>query len=46
MSAMSDQTIDAVTAQALHASACRDHPVSGWVVMRDQPDPAHSLLAW
>jgi hypothetical protein len=39
MSAMSDQIIDAVTAQALHADACSDHPVVGWVVMRDQPEP-------
>jgi hypothetical protein len=39
MSAISDQVIDAVTAQALHADACRDHPVAGWVVMRDQPEP-------
>ena len=39
MSVMSDQIIDAVTAQALHADACRDHPVVGWVVMRDQPEP-------
>jgi hypothetical protein len=36
---MSDQIIDAVMAQALHADACRDHPVAGWVVMRDQPGP-------
>lgn len=39
MSAISDQIIDAVAAQALHADACRDHPVVGWVVMRDQPAP-------
>ncbi len=39
MSAMSDQIIDAVTAQGLHADACRHHPVVGWVVMRDQPAP-------
>ena len=36
---MSNQIIDAVTAQALHADACRDHPIVGWVVMRDQPEP-------
>ena len=36
---MSDQIIDAVTAQALHADTCRDHPIVGWVVMRDQPEP-------
>ena len=36
---MSDQIIDAVAAQALHADACRDHPIVGWVVMRDQPEP-------
>jgi hypothetical protein len=39
MGAMSDQIIDAATAQALHADACRDHPIVGWVVMRDQPEP-------
>jgi hypothetical protein len=49
MSAMSDQIIDAVTAQALHADACRDHPIMGWVVMRDQPEPARlspACSAW
>jgi hypothetical protein len=39
MSAMSNQIIDTVTARALHADACRNHPVAGWVVMRDQPKP-------
>ena len=39
MGATLDQIIDATTAQALHADACRDHPVVGWVVMRDQPEP-------
>jgi hypothetical protein len=39
MSALSDQIIDAVTAQALHVDACRDHSIVDWVVMRDQPEP-------
>jgi hypothetical protein len=36
---MSDQVIDAVTAQALYADAYRDHALAGWVVMRDPPEP-------
>ena len=43
MSALSDQVINAVTAQALHADACRNHPVVGWVVMRDQPQPGRFI---
>ncbi len=40
---MPNQVIDATTAQARHADACRDHPVVGWVVMRDQPEPGRFI---
>jgi predicted Zn-dependent protease len=32
-----DQVIDAVMARALHADACRDHPLVAWVVWYDHP---------
>jgi hypothetical protein len=35
---MPDQIVDAVMARALHADACRGHPLTGWVVMRDPPE--------
>jgi hypothetical protein len=36
---MADQIIDRATAAALLADATRDHPLAGWVVVRDQPGP-------
>ena len=35
---MSDQIIDAAMAPGLHADACRDHAIVGWIVMKNPPD--------
>jgi hypothetical protein len=35
---MDDQIIDPAMALSLHSDACRNHPLVGWVVMRDPPD--------
>lgn len=42
---MPDQIIDAATAHALHADACRTHALVGWVVMRDQSDHPGKIVA-
>jgi hypothetical protein len=36
---MPDQIINRETAAALLVDARRDHPLAGWVVVRDQPGP-------
>ena len=40
-----DQVIDAAMARALHADACRNHPLVGWVVMRDPPEHPDKVTA-
>lgn len=35
---MDDQIIDAAMVRALHADACRQHPIVAQVVMHDPPD--------
>ncbi len=42
---MSDQIIDAAMARALHADACRDHVLVGWIVMKDPPDHPRKFTA-
>ena len=42
---MEDQVVDAAMARALHADACRDHPVVGWVVTRDPPEHPGKVVA-
>ena len=40
-----DQLIDAATARALHADACRSHALVGWVVRRNQPEYPGKVVA-
>jgi hypothetical protein len=40
---MPDQVIDRATAAGLLADACRDHPLAGFVVVRDQPGPGEFI---
>ena len=40
-----DQLVDAAMARALHADACRDHALVGWVVMRDLPEHPDRVVA-
>ncbi|MBV8612668.1 MAG: hypothetical protein JOY66_02705 [Acetobacteraceae bacterium] len=42
---MADQIVDAAMACALHADACRTHPLVGWVVMRDPPEHPDRFVA-
>ena len=35
---MPDEIIDAVLARGLHADACRQRTLVGWIVMRDPPE--------
>jgi hypothetical protein len=42
---MSDQIIDAVMAQSIHADAVRTHPPAAWVIVRDQIDHPGDLVA-
>jgi hypothetical protein len=39
MNAITDQLIDAATARSLTRDVRRDHPLVGWIVVRDQPRP-------
>ena len=40
-----DQLVDAAMARALHADACRTHPLVGWVVTRDSPEHPDRVVA-
>jgi hypothetical protein len=40
-----DQIIDAAMARGLHADACRDHSLVGWVVMHDPPEYPDRFVA-
>jgi hypothetical protein len=42
---MSDQIIDAVMAQGIHADAVRVHPLSVWIILRDTVDYPGELVA-
>jgi len=42
---MSDQIIDAMMAQSIHADAVRTHPLAAWVIVRDQIDYPGDLVA-
>jgi hypothetical protein len=42
---MADQVVDAATGRGLHADACRDHALVGWVVTRDPPGHPGKLVA-
>ncbi|HJS87527.1 MAG TPA: hypothetical protein VJ779_18895 [Acetobacteraceae bacterium] len=42
---MADQVIDAAMARGLHADACRDHALVGWVVTRDPPEYPDKVTA-
>ncbi|MBV8705273.1 MAG: hypothetical protein JO118_16350 [Acetobacteraceae bacterium] len=37
--------IDAAMARALHADACRTHPLVGWIVVRDPPEYSDKVTA-
>ncbi|MBV9117642.1 MAG: hypothetical protein JOY63_09800 [Acetobacteraceae bacterium] len=37
--------IDAAMARALHADACRTHPLVGWIVVRDPPEYPDKVTA-
>ena len=42
---VTDQIIDAAMARALHADACRDHALVGWIVMTGPPDQPGKFTA-
>ena len=42
---MPDQIIEAVMARSIHADAVRTHPLAAWVIVRDQIDYPHHLVA-
>jgi hypothetical protein len=42
---MADQVVDPAMARALHADACRAHPLVGWVVTRDPPEYPDRVVA-
>jgi hypothetical protein len=43
MNAVTDQLIDAATARSLTRDVRRDHPLVGWIVVRDQPRPGEFI---
>ena len=42
---MPDQIIDAVMACSIHADAVRTHPLAAWVIVRNQINYPHCLVA-